>query len=301
MRLKILLIAFCFGLQIFAIQPVMAKTWLFGAAACPPWKTAPNDPERTRNMAGACAKDIALFVEGFKTTFAVADDHIVTLVNEDATSEKVASAIAEIARKAQPEDRVLLYVNTHGGKIDALYKGYSAEDEIFAWYTKDEPKDFKKATGDGRWMTARAFRDQVNKIMAEEIITIIEACHASFSQQDFIDNVHNGMGGRGIDWPGREAIIFSSHAEQIANFTPDGTEALFTRTWHDELVQTDSGTLFESFEAARLKTHRAQRASCAEGKTHQDLLKDWASYRDLCTQMPTSWDPFGLLDDIVLP
>ena len=291
-----------FVAQLFMFQSVaLADTWLFGAAACPPWKAVQGDPKATSNMAGACAKDMALFVDGFKSAFGVADDHIVTLVDQEATVKNVTEAIANIAKKAQPEDRVILYVNTHGGKVEALYKGYSTEDEIFAWYTSQEPKDFKKATADGQWMTARAFRDQVNKIMAHEIVTIIEACHASVSQQDFINNVHDGMGGRGLNWPGREAVIFSSHAEQIANFTADGKEALFTRTWHDVLQSTKSATLFESFEAARLKTHRKQRANCAKGKTHKELLKDWASYRDLCTQMPTSWDPFGLLDDIAMP
>lgn len=289
------------GFAILAAQPVAAETWLFAAAACPPWKSIPDKPEISAKMAGACEVDVNLFVDGFKDTFDVADDHIITLIDADATGEKVAAAIADLASKAQPDDRVILYVNTHGGKVEAMYKGYSVQDEIFAWYTEEKPQDFSKATEDGRWMTTRAFRDSVNAIMSNEIVTVIEACHADASLNDFINNVHDGIGGRGPDWPGREAVIFSAHEEQIANFTPDGTAAIFTKVWSDQMLSTPSDTLFDSFEAARLSTHRAVRENCADGESHEELVKDWINYRDLCTQMPTAWDPFGLLDDITLP
>lgn len=289
------------ALAMMASVPASADTWLFAAAACPPWKDIPDKPELSAKMEAACQVDVDLFIAGFKGTFDVADDHIITLVDEEATGEKVAEAIANLAAAALPDDRVILYVNTHGGKVEAMYKGYEVEDEIFAWYTEEKPDDFTQASADGRWMTNRAFRDSVNAIMSHEIITIIEACHADASLSDYTANVHSGIGGRGNDWPGREAVIFSAHEEQIANFTPDGTAAMFTKTWSDMLQSTHSDTLFDSFEAARLSTHRAVRDNCADGESHEELVTDWSNYRDLCTQMPTAWDPFGLLDDIVIP
>lgn len=300
-KFHLILPALGFAFQALAMQPVVADTWLFAAAACPPWKAIPDDPDLTAKMAGACANDVALFVDGFKGKFNVADDHIITLIDENATGPDVAAAIAELAAKAQPEDRVILYVNTHGGKVEAMYKGYEVEDEIFAWYTEEKPTDFAQATEDGRWMTSRAFRDSVNAIMSNEIVTVIEACHADASLNDFINNVHDGIGGRGPDWPGREAVIFSAHEEQIANFTVDGTAAIFTKIWSEQLQSSTNTSFFDSFEAARLSTHRAVRANCADGENHEDLVKDWINYRDLCTQMPTAWDPFGLLDDITFP
>ncbi|MEE9389444.1 MAG: hypothetical protein V3U96_12635 [Paracoccaceae bacterium] len=285
---------------LFALTPAVAQaeTWLFAAAACPAWKAVPDDPELTAKMAGACQKDVDLIVDGFRTSFGVTEDHITTLVNAQATGTRVKAALAELAAHAKPEDTVIIYVNTHGGKVEAMYKGYEVKDEIFAWYTVERPADVAAATADDTWMTAHAFRDSVNQIMAEKIVTVIEACHADASLNDYINNVHNGIGGRGEDWPGREAVIFSAHEEQIANFTSDGTEALFTQVWSDALKQDRHASLFDSFEQARLETHHQARAACEQGHTHAELVEGWSNYRLMCTQMPTAWDPFGLLEDI---
>lgn len=280
--------------------PAAGETWLFAAAACPPWKSIPDDPETTAKMARACEKDIELAVNGFRSGFEIADDHLITLVDKDATGDKVALALTRLAKEAQPDDRVILYINTHGGRIEALYKGYEVSDEIFAWYTEDRPESAEKATADGRWMTARAFRDLVNRIMAHEIVTVIEACHASAALDDYINNVHAGIGGRGDDWGGREAVIFSAFDKQIANFSPDGSVAAFTEILSQKLGEHDNRTLFDAFEEARVETHRSVRENCAGDHTLKELVDGWKSYRELCTQMPNSWDPFGLLDDIAL-
>ncbi len=295
------MIILALAVQAFMFQPANAETWILAAAACPPWKDIPGNPELSARMETACENDVALFVEGLQSTFNVADDHITTLINAEATMQNVVDAIAELAAKAAPDDRVFLYVNTHGGQVEAMYRGYEVEDEIFAWYTEEKPEDFTKATEDGRWMSVRAFRDSVNAIMANEIVLVIEACDASVSMEDFSNNVSDGVGGRGVDWPGREAVIFSAHAQQIANFTADGTAAIFTQTWSNLLTSGRDATLFDSFQAARIATHRTVRANCADGETHAELLQDWQNYKVLCTQMPTSWDPFGLLDDMTIP
>ncbi len=301
MKHPVIISALGLALQAFIMQPALADTWVLAAAACPPWKDIPGKPALSARMETACANDVSMFVTGFQASFNVADDHITTLVNADATTQNVTDAIAELASKAAPEDRVIIYVNTHGGQVEAMYQGYEVKDEIFAWYTEEKPKDFTKATQDGSWMSVRAFRDSVNAIMANEIVTVIEACDASVSMDDFVDNVSNGVGGRGDSWPGREAIIFSAHAQQIANFTADGSAAVFTKTWSNMLSNGHSNTLADSFEAARIATHRTVRANCAKGETHAELLKDWKDYKVLCTQMPTAWDPFGLLDDMTIP
>ncbi len=280
--------------------PASSATWLFAAAACPPWKETFDDPAKNATLAAACEKDLDLIVSGMKTALAIPDDHIIELLDEDATGAGVTAALERLATLAKPEDRVILYINTHGGKIEALYRGYEVQDEIFAWYTTDRPSNVEAATARDDWMTARAFRDRVNKIISREIVTIIEACHADAALTDYIDNVRSGIGGRGDDWNGREAVIFSSYEEQIANFTQDGSEALFTRTFSDILNSGAHATLFDAFEQARVKTHRQVRQDCAKDHTLKDLVDGWDDYRSLCTQMPNAWDPFGLLDDIGL-
>jgi len=276
------------------------KTWLFAAAACPPWKDVKGDPEQNAKLNAACQKDINLMVSGMQAAFDLPQEQMVVLLNEQATGAGVTAALTDLAGKVRPEDRVILYINTHGGRIEALYKGYDVKDEIFAWYTVKRPASSEVATADGDWMSARAFRDLVNKLMAREIVTVIEACYANAALSDYIDNVRKGIGERGDDWGGREAVIFSSFDNQVANFTPDETEAIFTKIFSGKLAEPDNKTLFDAFEEARVETHRSVRANCAKDHTLKELVQGWNSYRELCTQMPNAWDPFGLLDDIPL-
>jgi Xaa-Pro dipeptidase len=84
---------------------------------------------------------------------------------------------------------VVIYMNTHGGEFDAVYRGYPTKDEVFAFYSENEPANFQQATINGPWMTARAFRDLVDTIKAEEIVLIVESCHSAASYEDFEDEM----------------------------------------------------------------------------------------------------------------
>ncbi len=290
----------CLYLSLGTALPVAAENWLLAAAACPPWKEVKDDPEATLAMAGACRTDADLMVAGLSARFSFGTDRIISLIDEQAITSNVTAAMRQLAQDVDSDDRVFFYINTHGGALDSTYKGHPVKDEVLAFYTETEPQDFTQATANGDWMTVRDFRDLMNQILGEEVILILEACHADFALEDFMANVHHGIGGRGEDWPGREAVIFSSHAEQVANFLPDKSAAVFTSSFADSLKSGQHDTLFESFEAARLHTHRQIRESCAEDTSRKALLQDWSTYKLICTQMPTAWDPFGLLDDIAL-
>jgi len=296
--LKYLFFTLALFLAGFPLSEPVAKTWLFGAAACPKWKAIPDKPALSQRMSAACEKDIRLFVSGFQSLYKVPESNIITLLNEEATGDKVRKSLAALAARIKAEDRVILYVNIHGGKLDTLYHGYPAKDEVFAWYTEKRPVDPVKAVQDGRWMSVRQLRDLVNDIVAKEIVVIIEACHAGEGLADFADNVHDGVGGRGEDWNGREAVIVSSGNDQIANFTKHGDEALFTKKMSQALKSGKGKSLLERFETARIDTHRTARKNCEAKNTHKELLEDWSNFKLLCTQMPTSYDPFGLLDDM---
>jgi len=286
------------ALLLMGSSSLYAETYLFGAAACPPWKAIPNQPKLTTSMAAACEVDVNLFTDSFKEAMQVKPENITTLLNEKATFQGVTAGMTALAEKAKADDRVVIYVNMHGGKVEALYEDYPVQDEVFAWYTKEKPADDKAAVG--KWMSVKTFRDLTNKIMAKEIIVIIEACHSGGGLHDFQDNYGNGLGHRGKDWPGREAVIFSSHEDQVANFTTDGTQALFTSIFTDVLNRKSTRILGDAYRQARLQTHNTIRATCAKEAPHAALIRDMARYRKFCTQMPTSWDPFGLLEDVVL-
>lgn len=279
------------------------KTWFFAAAACPPWKTVPGDKKATATMAAACAEDVRMIGTALAERFEIPPEQQITLVDADATTQSVTDGLHKLARQVGEKDRVVLYFNTHGGVIDARYRGYNVKDEALVWYTETEPADFSQAVSSGQWMTARTLRDILNQIRALEIVVIIEACNSGFAQVDFAGNISQsrGDGGRGLDWPGREAIIFSASGDQAANFVPDHSAAQFTSHLAQSLTDSSFPTLFDAYEHARLETHRAVRANCSDGHAHSDLLKDWVGYRLICTQMPIEWDPFGLLEEIALP
>jgi hypothetical protein len=274
------------------------RTHLLAMAACPPWKEVPGHPELTRAMAESCANNVALVVDGLSRVMPIADGDVVTLVDEEATHKGVASAMETLAARHSAADRVIIYAFFHGGYIEAKYKGYEVEDEVLVLYTETEPEDYTAATADGRWMTTRAFRDLVNTLAPRELIVIIDACHAGGALHDF---KYDPAGRDWTGWPGREAIIFSADDDQVGNYAPEGSVSLFTRELAGALAAAAPGaSLADAFESARRATNRTIREFCKTSDRMADIRKSRNDYLLMCTQMPTSFDPFGLLDDVAL-
>lgn len=272
-------------------------THLFAVGVCPPWKKAPNDKELTAKWAASCRNDVNLLTDALRKTMPINDANTTKLIDADATYEAVISGMRKLAQEAKPEDRVVIYMNTHGGEFDAVYRGYTTKDEVFAFYSETEPANFQQATVNGPWITARAFRDLVDNIKAEEIVLIVESCHSASSYKDF----RYDLGGRYRNgWKGREAIIFSAGGDQIANFVAGNDKALFTTTFAGVLAGQEQKTLGDAFQAARIDTHRDIRKRCLTGPYANQMQLNHESYLTYCTQQPTAFDPYGLLDDINL-
>jgi hypothetical protein len=273
-----------------------AKTsHLLTMAACPPWKVIDDDVEKTKVMAQSCQKDIETITPALRKAFAVSDDKVMTRLDEEADYAGVADALTLLAHRAKPEDRVVIYMNFHGGNLDASYDGYSGTDEIIATYTEKMPADMSAASGDGTWLTMRALRNMIDNIKAEEIIVIFEVCEVASGKKDFrYDFVRR----YGKGWKGREAIIFSSAGDQSAVYNEDGTVALFTETLSRNLLKAAGGRLRDIVDASAIETHRSRRASCMKDENLEDMYDDRSTYLDGCTQMPRVYDPYGLLDDI---
>lgn len=289
---------------VIAAQPMPATaetaaktTHLLAVAVCPPWKTAPGDPDLTSKWAASCRNDVSLMSDALRKSMQIRDENTTLLVDAAATYSAVSAGFKQLAGKAQPADRVIIFMNTHGGEVDASYNGYALKDEVFALYSKQEPGDFRQATADDLWMTARALRDLIDGISAEEIVVILESCHSAASYQDF----RYDLGRRySKGWKGREAIIFSAGADQIANFTEGNDKALFTKVFSEVLAANDQANLGDAFQTARIETQRDIRKRCLTGPYADKMQLNHEAFLTYCTQLPTTFDPYGLLDDIKL-
>lgn len=271
------------------------QSHLLAIAACPPWKAIKDDPKSTKLMAESCEKDIATIVPALRQSFGIAEGNVTTRLNVEADAAGVTQAITSLAKRAKREDRVILYINLHGGALAAKYAGYAVEDEILATYTAEEPKDFSAATANDIWMTVREVRDLIDQIEAAEVIVVFEVCESGSSLKDFrYDLARRYEKG----WHGREAVIFSSSAYQAATFNEAGTVALFTETFARNLSKTPSGNIRDIFEAAALETHRSRRTTCMKEDNLDTLFDNRSAYLEGCTQVPNVFDPYGLLDDI---
>jgi len=278
-----------------AVASSNPTTHVLAMAACPPWKVIEGDPDATRQMAESCKNDVDAMVAALRKSLAVDPANITTRLNADADSAGVRQAMTTLAERAKREDRVVIYFNFHGGNVDANYNGYDIEDEVLAMYTATEPEDFKHATRKGDWMAMKSVRDLVNEIDAEEIVLIFEVCEVSAGLKNFRYN----MGRRyQRDWNGREAIIFTSRGDQAATFNEEGTLALFTELYAKGLETTASGNIRDVFEIAAMDVHRSRRATCMKDDNLDTLYHNRAIYLDACTQLPSAYDPYGLLDDI---
>lgn len=270
-------------------------THLLAMGGCPPWKVIEGDPEATRQMKESCQNDVDAIVAGFKKSLALDDKNIMTRIDADATAQGVRKAFQELDKRETSGDRVIIYMNFHGGNVDANYNGYDIEDEVLAMYTEKEPQDFKHATATGDWMTMKAVRDLTNEIEAEEIVIIFEVCEVAAGYKNFRYNFSRRQQ---RDWKGREAVIFTSRGDQAATFNEEGTLALFTEQFSKGLQNATSGNLRDIFEQAAIDTHRSRRATCMKEDNLENLFDNRWVYLDACTQLPSAFDPYGLLDDI---
>lgn len=273
------------------------ETHLLSLAACPLWKVIDDDAEATKNMREACEKDVGTIVPALRKSFNIPEANVTTRLNEQADAAGVWKAMADLAGKAKREDRVIIYINMHGGSMDARYRGYDVQSEILLTYTATEPKDYSADSIADAWMTTKELRDLMNEIDAEEIILILEVCESASSLKDFRYSLARRYS---KDWHGREAILFSSGAYEAATFNEAGTIALFTETFADKLTNATSGNIRDVFDDAATATHRSRRETCMQDDNLEKLFDDRHMYLEGCTQQPTVFDPFGLLDDIAI-
>ncbi len=273
----------------------IAQTHLITFAACPPWKKIIGQPDITQKMAQACKLDTENIQRSFQVAFNIPKKNIHQHLNETATYKDVTNTLTRLSQTIKPEDTVFIYINAHADIINSLYRGYSVHDESIAWYSKNQPDASKTADSSTGIMNIRTLRDLIDDIPAKQKVTIIDVCHAAGGIDDFkTDIAYAGVNG------GKQAIIFSAEKDQIANFTANMKNALFTENLSRALLSGKYKNLTDAFLSARINTHRQARNQCMEGHSLKEMLKNSDDYLKACTQKPISFDPFGLMDSLTL-
>lgn len=278
--------------------PATAKhTHFLALAACPTWKKIDGDPDTTRKMAQSCERDVNAIVPALSKALTVGQADTITKLNKDLDLSGLTNAFKTLSMRAEPEDRVVIYINLHGDKRHAIYRGQPVVDEVLALYSEKRPENPIAAIRSGSWITVKQLRDMIDTIQAEEIILIVEACQSAAGMKDLkydlIKRYSNG-------WKGREAVIFSSRDLEDAAYNEDNTLGLFTETFSKAMSGATGGNLRDTFDKARIKTHRSRRATCLKKDNLQTYFEQPSTYLEVCTQMPEAYDPYGLLDDIAI-
>ncbi|MEQ8347997.1 MAG: hypothetical protein RIB84_12295 [Sneathiellaceae bacterium] len=284
-----LALAACLG----HVAPARAANHLLAIAACPPWIVFAGEPAATRLARRSCAATLDTIVGAVTARLDVEPAHATRLLDAAATSRGVTAALADLAGRLGPDDRLYVYVNAHGGRFAGRYKGYPVEDEALAFWTPVRP-DSDPVGPDG-FMFVKTLRDLILAVPAGQTVIVLDSCESGLGFADFRfepdDLVAEGR---------RAAVVFSSRPDQIAHFTADGRQALFTRKLALALELFPGQRLVAAVRAAAVATHDEARAVCALPGPAAAIGAQKRSYRAWCAQQPYAYDPYGVLDAIAI-
>ncbi len=283
---------------VLAVSPARAENFTLVMAACPPWKHG-EDEEATRKMMAMCSNGSKAISSALSDAFGVPAPNRFSLVQERATLEDLRSVLKRLERKLEQSDTLFFFQMVHGGVVPHSYKGYPVFGEVFAYYTEEAPGDFARAVSDGRWVSARVLRDMVGGLAhntGADVVTIIESCDADSAGHTFKHNPLLSLADKA-----KLAVIFSSQADQLATFNDAADNARFTEELVTALKAGNKGdSLYDVFERAAMATHRGALRYCRR-KSDGDLRALYGSaeqYYENCMQLPTFFDPKGLLDEV---
>lgn len=277
--------------------------WLAGAQAathallistCPAWKDS-GDAETTKAMRVSCQATIGILQESLEHHLRIPRGYQTVLQDEASTYAKVEEGIAALKRRLKPKDRLLVYVNAHGGRLQGRYAGTPIADEGLALWTDKEP-NLATAVDEKKFMLVKTFRDLLlDGLKSHDVLVIFDSCESGAAYEDFRYNPYTSD-------DLRVAVVFSSQADQFANYTHDLKYPLFTH----KLTQAFSLSAYRDFsyavELAAAATHRTQRARCGVPAVRRLIEKSDIDLREVCLQQPYIYDPEALLQDwLIVP
>lgn len=278
------------------------RTHLLAIGICPPWETGGV-------VSPACANNVNAMAVAAQASLGVDKSDTTQLLNENADYRGMDRAFSRLAADADKNDRVIVYLNMHGGALheladqraEAASKGGFApfhEPGILVLWTDEEPFTVLSALAQKQWIEGSDLARMINRIPSRELILILDSCGAAIEIAAF------GKTGA-VDAPQqqRRAVIASAKSWQLANFGPSGNTALFTTIFASKLADGPT-TMRRAFDVAAERTNHEARELCPGSATVKSIERQFrVSPRralDICTQMPVAHDPDKLLADTQL-
>lgn len=268
------------------------NTYIFAASACPPWKTGQLE-KHARHIGNACRNDVDLFTSNAKEVLNVKPENIMTIVDKQATFEGLSNGIKKFEDKVTEDSRVIMYFNFHGILSDIDEQDKPVTEEVLILWTEDKPFTVVSAIELKQWVTAVELREMIDRIKADEIIVIIDACHSGGAVHDIL-KVH----GRDKNWNGREAVMVSSKSDQYSFLQIDGSHGLFTY-YLSEAIGSGPSNFNEVFETASTNVTEYL-ANGSNQQKCQDIIWQALQKKITCSQNPEVNDPSGLLRSIMI-
>ena len=268
------------------------NTYVFAVSACPPWKTKLLEKDAP-DVANVCRNDVEVFTSSIKKALGIPSANIFTLIDEQATYAGLQDGLYEFAETVPTGSRVIMLLNFHGDLADINRKGKPEKDEVLVLWTEEKPFTMLSALALKQWITAKELRKMIDVVKADEIVIIVDACHAGAALPDILKK-H----GRDKSWKGREAVIMSSKSDQFSYFNKDGSHGLFT-LYFSNSIASGSSTLEEAFKTAANETSSYIDSNVNQKECSEMLFKT-LGIRDRCKQTPFTYDPSELLSAIKL-
>ena len=275
-----------------AVDP--PRIHLLAAAACPPWKATDLLPATAQESCARAAHD---FASSLGQRLHLPEEQIHLLIDPAATYTGLVQTIDRLAAQLERRDRLVVFLNFHGGLSHESHDSVSTptegkDDEILALWTIERPASIPVALAAKQWIAVGALRQRINRIPVGQLVFILDACYSGASVEDFRR--------RDPASQTRNAIILSSSSDQVAHFSADWSEALFSSIFSASIRNAENQNLAQAFADARSKTHAEAIAAC-ERLRREKLLSADTMRPETCRQLPTVYDPDQLLEKFSLP
>jgi len=290
----------------FSVGPVngaeTARTHLLAIGICPPWGTGGV-------VSPACANNVKAMAAAAQTGLGIDKGNTTQLLNEDATYGGLDRAFSRLAASVNKNDRVIVYLNMHGGALHELAdlrddaasrRGFAPfhEPGLLVLWTVEQPFTVLSALAQKQWIEGSDMARMLDRIPSQELIVILDSCGAAIEFDAFAR-----AGAVNAPKHQRRAVIASAKSWQLANFGKSGNTALFTQIFASTLADGHA-TMRRAFDVAADRTNLEARELCPGSATVKSIERQFRASPqkalEICSQMPVADDPDKLLADIEL-
>ncbi|HEY9871555.1 MAG TPA: caspase family protein, partial [Candidatus Obscuribacterales bacterium] len=192
-----------------------------------------KDPSLNLKFPAKDARDLYTYLT---TEGNFAPDHVKLLLNEDASREKILSALGDkwLPRVANPNDLVLIYISTHGSPSSLDVGGVN----YLIAYDTDRESLF--STGIPMQDLVRIIKGRVH---SDRIVLVLDACHSGAASPDGKAVFHQGNVNVDEIVQGTGQLVISSSApDQISWESLHQPNGVFTRHLIEALRQSGPET-----------------------------------------------------------